>query len=258
MAKQRLYSEKEFNTILKRAVEQQKNDQAQKAVGLSLEDIQQIAGEVGIDPTVIADIAADLDESPSRRTRYPWYKTPKKVEVERVIAGTITEEDWPEILTTIEKELNVSGVSNQIGRMLEWTFSNSSTQYKLTFSSGDDKTKVRFSSSFSSVVVAWFSVTMVYAVGLGSAFLAEGGNMALGFASMLLVYILVRFGLLRYAKKKEDKFLNLITKFEDAFEKGAVNTTTVENKTDSKLGVPDKPQSVENSVQRPIRSKTSQ
>ena len=217
MAKKRLYSEKEFNTILKRAVEQQSDQGVKETVGLSLEEMQHIAGEVGLDPAVIAQIAADLDRSPDSGKRYPLYKTPTKIEVERILPGVIDEDQWPEIVAAIERELDVSGTSTQIGQMLEWTYSTSSNRYKITFSPGEDKTKVRFYGSVKQVVVAWYSVVMIYAIGFSSAYLSQGGNIALGGLAVLLIYLMVRFGLMRYANKKEQKFHGLIAQFEEAF-----------------------------------------
>ena len=58
----RRYSDEEFALILRRASEISEVGDARPGGGLSLSEIQQIAGEAGIDPTAVARAAAGLPE----------------------------------------------------------------------------------------------------------------------------------------------------------------------------------------------------
>ena len=76
MAEERLYTEKEISTILKRSGERQIAQGQKETVGLSLLEIQQIAGEVGLDPAIVASVAAELDFTSNSEKRILLVKTP--------------------------------------------------------------------------------------------------------------------------------------------------------------------------------------
>jgi hypothetical protein len=56
----KLYSEKEIGAILKRAAELSMSEAGSNAGGLSLEELQQIGREAGIDPDLILKAASEL------------------------------------------------------------------------------------------------------------------------------------------------------------------------------------------------------
>ena len=88
MLKPRLCTEKEISTILKRAGERPVNQGSKESQGLSLEEVQQIAGEFGIDPSVVASVAAELDFVDEKKGG-AWTGLDSKVEVERVLPGEV-------------------------------------------------------------------------------------------------------------------------------------------------------------------------
>ena len=57
----RLFSEKEISRVLKRATELQDVEGPTETTGLSMEELQQIAAEVGIDPRHLAVAVAELE-----------------------------------------------------------------------------------------------------------------------------------------------------------------------------------------------------
>ena len=220
MAKERLYTEKEVSAILKRVGERQTVQGNKDAVGLSLQEIQQIAGDVGLDPALVASVAAELDAIPEKEGSFAWLKLPNKVEVERVLPGNVTEAEWPEITSAIERALGVTGVSSQVGSMLEWTYFSKTVQYKISFSPGNGQTRVRLLGDFTRFsralllgiliqVAVWFTFMGVL--------LFSVGGVPFGVVAVFLAYMLIRFGFAGYIRKKEKVFHDLLDRWERTF-----------------------------------------
>lgn len=264
MAKQRLYTEQEFNSILKRTAEKQAEQGTKETVGLSLQEMQQIAAEVGLDPTLLASVVAELDSNPDTRKKLPWYQVPNKVSLERVLQGNLEEDQWPEIVAAIENKLGVSGVSSQIGRMLEWTYSSRFVRYKISFSPGEDQTKVRLFGNFSKVSRIWLIMSMAYSGGFGllggMGLFSEGVGIALGLAAVLMAFTLVRLGLINFANNKERKFKHLLTEFEGMIDETEILEMTPNTESDSILpqgSILDEPQVRKDSRKVSNRKKVS-
>ena len=237
MAEERLYTEKEISMILKRAGERQTAQGQKESVGLSLNEIQQIAGEVGLDPALVEIVAAELDQNSTNEDSLSWLKTPNKLDVERVIQGVITEADWPETVTAIEKSLGVSGSSAQIGRMLEWTHTSKFAQYKVSLTPGEGQTKVRFFGNFNRLSRAWLIAVLgqvaVWSTLAGINLFSPAGGIPFGMAMIFLVYMIMRLGFVSYINKKERTFRQVITHLERVSTKQKLQPASQENDTDS-------------------------
>lgn len=260
MANQRLYTEKEFNAILKKTAEKQSEQGTKETVGLSLEEMQQIASEVGLDPALLASVAAEMERTPDQVKSLPFYMVPTKVSLERILPGNLDEDQWPEIVSAIENKLGVSGVSSQIGRMLEWTYSSRFARYKISFSPGQNQTKVRLFGNFSKVSRIWLIMTLAYSGGfglLGGMSLFSGGiGIAFAAVAVIMAFLLVRFGLMSFTNNKELKFQQLFSQFEGMIDAkdvsvSALNTANTTNKT--VIALPNEPE-VQNQ-KKPISSR---
>ena len=218
MSKSRLYTEKEISTILKRAGERQSENGSKETQGLSLEEIQQIAGEVGIDPSIVASVAAELDFVDDKKG-LSWTGLDAKIEVERVLPGEVTEEDWGDIIQAIESELDVVGASGQIGRTMEWTYTSRFVQHRISFNPGDGQTRVRMYGNYSKLSNVWaFPLTIflfmqgfAWSLGAGLPLWGSGG---IGLVIGLMAYTLIRFVFSEYIQKKERAFHKVLGRVE--------------------------------------------
>ena len=218
MEKRRLYTEKEISTILKRAGERQSQKGSKVANGLTLDEIQQIAGEVGLDPSLIAEVAAELDTTEMAENGKSWAGIPSKMSVERVLPGEVTEDLWPEVVSALERSLGVIGASGQIGKTLEWTHTSKLMQYRVSFIPEGGQTKVLMHAHFSKMATAW---SFVIGVGAVQGFLITlaateffPGSVGMGLVIGALVYMLVRFGFSSYINKKESAFHHFLSRAE--------------------------------------------
>jgi len=57
----KLYNEKEIGAILKRAAELSQDESGTNAAGLSIEELQQVGSEAGLDPDMILRAAAGTE-----------------------------------------------------------------------------------------------------------------------------------------------------------------------------------------------------
>ncbi|MBO6793580.1 MAG: hypothetical protein JJ895_06700 [Balneolaceae bacterium] len=121
MSNDRLYTEKEISKILKRAGEIQASEREKVTMGLSLEELQQLAEEVGLEPDIIANVAETIDIEPENEDEgfLSSLMMPTKIDVEHVIQGEISEDEWPEVVAMMERHSGKAGISSQVGKLLE-------------------------------------------------------------------------------------------------------------------------------------------
>jgi hypothetical protein len=111
---ERKFTDQQVALILKRAAERQveSGDAAH-----SLESIQDIAREVGIDPRVVAEVAATLDASHTESTLFgasSAYRSSRRLALN---ASTI---DHAAVLATIREHLPLAGEKRDVGDGIEW------------------------------------------------------------------------------------------------------------------------------------------
>lgn len=131
MSTQRRYSDDEVHAIFERAaVRQEEAAQAEDAsrAGLSLEELQEIGAEAGIDPAHIALAAREL------AVRRPVVQSeadasflgiPTRIGTSRLIRGHVSDEEWEEIVPELRGIFGRDGISGEIGKIREWTVSSS-------------------------------------------------------------------------------------------------------------------------------------
>jgi len=104
------YSEQEMALILKRAAELQEGADG-RGVQRTLSEIAEIAAEVGIDATFVAEAVAELERPP---TRAGWLGAPTRFYDERSVAGTLSPAEISELLDRARAELGLHGAVQQV------------------------------------------------------------------------------------------------------------------------------------------------
>jgi len=242
MSNNRLYTEKEISTILKRAGERQAEQGEKETQGLSLEEIQQIAGEVGLDPGIVASVAAELETSLGKEKGQSWLGLPVRVETERVLPGSVSVDQWPEVVSAIENSMGVIGASGQVGKMLEWTYTSKFVQYKVSLTPVNGQTKVRVFGNFTRLARAmllpfllFFTIQgIVIPIGAGLPFWAGG---AIGLSLGLLIYLIINFGFTSYIRGKERTFEQMITRLANKVPLTPTSPTSTEERISSSAQV---------------------
>jgi hypothetical protein len=108
------YTDQQMALILKRAAEMQA---AGDESSHSLESIQEIARQVGIDPRLVAEAATSLDAPRANRS---LFGAPSAFRVARRLSGSAVPIDHAAVLGTIRDHLPFAGEARNVGDGIEW------------------------------------------------------------------------------------------------------------------------------------------
>ncbi len=143
----RRFTEEEARRIFARVAERQRAGAGADA-GLSLEELEEAARAAGLDATLIAAAAAELDTAPDERT---IAGAPVEVARSRIVPGVIDDDTWGQMVASARREFGDAGMAGQIGRLLEWTIISGGTKNgtvtRLTAEPTADGTRVTLSKS---------------------------------------------------------------------------------------------------------------
>lgn len=119
----RLYDEREVGKILERATELQRQEPARAAEGggLSLEELEEIALEAGIDPRHLRQAAVELDTGeidPSGWDRLVGAHT--TLVFEATVPGELPQDDFEGVVSAIQQVAREHGQPSLLGRTLTW------------------------------------------------------------------------------------------------------------------------------------------
>lgn len=216
----RLYRDKEIRDILKRAAEMQESEGEASAYGLSLEEIQHIAEESGIDPRHVAVAISELESGEAGERPFHLLGAPIAVHLERVVEGDLTDEQWVEIVGEIHRTLGLAGHSGQVGRMREWTFHDRRQQVQVTATSRNGQTRIRIFKKSPTLAALMFaiplSIALQFAINipifLGLEMLT---GWLVGLTIMAATFAVARFGHAALARRKERQLSQLLNRLVD-------------------------------------------
>ena len=123
MTDERRYDDEEVEAILEAAVERRASTDRLSAgeEGLTLAEIQEIAGEVGIPPESVARAASDLDRPrPSVSRWLPSLTVSRTVPLPR----RPTEREWEALVSDLRATFRASGTVRSDGGLRGWTNGN--------------------------------------------------------------------------------------------------------------------------------------
>ncbi len=217
MSNDRLYTEKEISKILKRAGEIQASEREKVTVGLSLEEIQHLAEEVGLEPDIIANVAEtiDIDQEEESTSFFDSLLMPTKLNIDHIIQGEIKEEDWPEVITLMEQITGKGGTSNKMGKLYEWICETNNTTQKLSMIPSEEQTKMIYNGSFAKLAMSW-TIPIMVNVGFWVIFLGMLNwgliGIPLGLAAVFISYLVILRGFKNYLRKKSRSVKNAFIK----------------------------------------------
>jgi hypothetical protein len=122
----RKFNDEEVALIIKRAAELQQTEQVAEdtSSALTLAEVEQIAKEAGIDPSLIRRAAQTLDRVGEEANRpSPWAGAPTRLVFERVIDGEVSPDEYENIIDTVRRTFDDNGMPSVLGRTLAWTSS---------------------------------------------------------------------------------------------------------------------------------------
>lgn len=144
--RRRLYSEPEIRDILQRASALQEQAAVEPASGLSSDELERLAEEVGIDPRYIREAIAQGSQARVPKTKSGGlFGAPTELRVERVLDGEVSENEWEEIVAHLRQVYGGPGRAGKLGRTYEWSnkLPNTSDTIHVTLTPKSGQTRVR-------------------------------------------------------------------------------------------------------------------
>lgn len=137
-----VYGEKEISRILKRAAALQQ-ETSYVGEGLSLEEVQQVAAEVGINPRYVAMAASEIGGSETEKEPFQLFGGSLSILEERVLPGRLSEMQREEMLAEIRRTYHQAGIVTRVGRTTDWTHSTQGDQIQVSITERGERTTVR-------------------------------------------------------------------------------------------------------------------
>jgi hypothetical protein len=132
----RRFSDEEVAAILKRATEIRSESTAVtrgSAEGLTLGELEEIAGEAGINVAHVRQAAMELDGPPvARSSGDAWYGDTRRLLTEITVPGRIPEEKYRRVVDAIEMALDDTGSTSTLGGGLTWRSDKAQGKTRLT------------------------------------------------------------------------------------------------------------------------------
>lgn len=224
MSKKR-FTEDEVHAIFEQAARRQEEarhaEEASRA-GLSLEELQRIGAESGIDPAHVAAVATALAQRggvPAPVEREAFLGIPTRLRRTRYLDAPVTDTMWEQVVPALRDAFGGDGVSSQIGRVREWMLrpgkSSHDRAVKVTFTPEGEGTRVEIEQVMRSTTLGffWGSASMaVTALLFGALFLFGGSDPDTAILTGIFATLAVLFtagsliGLRTYGGRQEERF----------------------------------------------------
>jgi hypothetical protein len=165
---ERRYTDEEFALILRRAASIGRREPTARGSrdGLTLDELQAIAREVGLDPDVVAKAARSLPMAREGR----WARLfggPGYFEMEFEVDRAITQEDTVPIAAAVRRALRVQGTSQWSGGGMEWTSTGAPTQVSVDMVPRNSVTQVTILADRGGTGVLTVMGSVLVGLGLG-------------------------------------------------------------------------------------------
>jgi len=158
----RRYDEKEVARLLKRASELQRAaPTVRDPTGLTLQELEEIAAEAGLDASMLRQAAAELDagigaSGAGLGTRFMG--APLRVVLERPVPGELPMESFANLLPLVLAAADLAGNPSQVGQTFAWTSQDhtNARQLQVLVSAGGGQTRIRIEERYGGMAGAIF------------------------------------------------------------------------------------------------------
>ena len=209
MNKDKIFNDEEVSQLLQRAIERQEADKQHKfdaAHGLTLEEIERIAADAGIDPRYIRLALADQGSREDSPFHPGFWGAPPKIEIVRDVPGHLSDAGMASMLSEIRTHFAPhKGDFEKVGSRFEWRHSptlgpmvisgepkGENTELTLTVNTGQAAFLFHFLASFFPFFFGLMStLTGKFPLGL-----------PLAIGVIIMIFTVMRWQLSRYAQKQ--------------------------------------------------------
>jgi len=217
----RSYNEKEIGALIQRATELHEEAMGVSERSLSLEEIEDIAAELGLPPEHMQTAALELEDRLNSDKTFSLWGGPFVVDHARVVDKTMTQEQWEQVVLELRRFTGSTGQVSEVGRVREWMraigegdggFNIERTQ--VTIHPGDGQTSIRIRKHYGGAAImayvgafsssVFFTFILLHGEGL-----SDLVNFIIGIGIGLGTLPLVRVSLSLWAKRQKERLRRL-------------------------------------------------
>jgi len=216
----KLYNEQEIGAILKKADENSSTDNTETSMGLSVVELQQLAGDAGINPDQIAKAISEIEFGSDDGANSFW-GGPFSFNNQVVVDGEITAGEWEEMLISIRRYFGAVGEVSTRDSVVEWNSPwSSSNTGQVTALKENGKTKISVFWNGPLTALPFYlpvPVAMVSSLPVAVEFLELSAvpGVSLVLLTGILAFTTGRWAVRRHMKKIFDKFSKMMVEFDD-------------------------------------------
>ncbi len=220
-----LYTEKEIGALIKRATEIQENTHEFFPQGLSLQEIEDIAREIGIDPKHIRSAASELEHQMAAEQRSNFFGAPFLIEQKRAIRGEISDEDWEELVRQIQRVTGSAGRTTKVGQTRQWhrsvkDMSTTIEETHLQVASQNNRSTIEIRKYFRGGAYVAYLMGLVISGTVAGIFLDGNGytdlvNTGVVLGSMSGGFTAARFAIMSWTEHQRRKMYGLMNRIQD-------------------------------------------
>ena len=224
LERMKLYNEKEIGAILKRAAEMSHDSPDSTAAGLSIEELQQVGSEAGLNPDLIMKAAAEIHSAKPIREKN-FFGGPVQYSNEIMLDGEIDSALWEELLASIRGTFKDPGVVSTRENIFEWTSTSETEKGQVTAHVQNGRTKVTLFWHEPVAAIPFFVIPLIGTI-ISLPIVFEALDMS-GFPGAAVImsvaftlFMVSRWGLGRYTDSFVEKLRRMETSFELIASKG--------------------------------------
>jgi hypothetical protein len=220
----RNYNEGEVGKLIQRATELHEESIGHSDRNLSLEEVEQLAAELGVPAEHLHTAALEMDTSPDTEKGFSLWGGPFVVDHDRAIPATMTEEQWGYVLLEIRRSMGTTGRDRKVGPAWEWVRfvgeGDSGVNFestRMTMEPGNQGTILRIKKRFGGAAFLAYAASLVPAAFVSAVLLGEPlGPINLGILALMLgLPVAMRTLIKRSMSKKEKSFKQLADRLQE-------------------------------------------
>lgn len=215
---QRSYNEKEIGALIQRATELHEEATGASERGLSLEEIEHIAAELGLPPEYMRTAALELEDRPGSDGAFSLLGGPFVINQARVVDETMTEEQWEQIVMELRAFTGKKGQTDAVGRAREWAHYTGEgpngvnfQKTQVTIRPGDDQTSIQIRKHYRGIAIL-YAVPIFLSVFFTLVLLSEEPDLvkfAFAGGGVLGAFAVVRTLISSWARREKERLKRL-------------------------------------------------
>ncbi len=240
-----------MGALIQRAtqIHQEKSDSSER--GLSIDEIERIAKDLGLDAESLRTAALELENNLPNDAGTTFWGGPFQQDLKRVFDGAMTDEQWEEIVMTARRLTGNSGKTSEIGKTKEWSHSldEGIMHTRVSLSPRNGQTTVEIQKQYRNGVLFAYFLALFFGgfftgISLDGSGLSDPAIFTLFGTGCLSSVAAMRFAVAHWTKRQRRKIGDLMTGISRIFsesEPESSETELVKETTESqaKIELPD-------------------